>query len=129
MKESKESLSFEIEFFEALIAQDENFVDALIPLGDAYTKAGEFDKGLKIDLKLSRLRPGDALVHYNLACSYSLLGELELSYDALERAIVLGYDDFKYMMKDPDLRNAVHSKSFVPFLERILKKVKKQLPS
>ena len=45
MKESKESLSFEIEFFEGLVAQDENFVDALIPLGDAYTKAGDYEKG------------------------------------------------------------------------------------
>ena len=128
MKESKESLSYEIEFFEALIGQDENFVDALIPLGDAYTKAGEYEKGLKIDLRLSRLRPCDPLIHYNLACSYSLLGEMDCAYDALERAIIFGYDDYKSMMKDPDLRNDVHSKAFVPFLERVLKKVKKQLP-
>jgi tetratricopeptide (TPR) repeat protein len=128
MKESKESLSFEIEFFEGLVAQDGSFVDALIPLGDAYTKAGDYEKGLKVDLRLSRLRPNDPVVQYNLACSFSLLGELDLAYDALERAIILGYDDFKHMMKDADLKNIVHGKGFVPFLERVLKKVKKQLP-
>ena len=127
MKESKESLPFEIEFFEALVAKDENFIDALIPLGDAYTKAGEYEKGLKIDIKLSQLRPKDPVVHYNRACSYSLLGEIDLAYTALEQAILLGYDDFKYMMKDPDLKNVVHCKAFVPFLEGVLKKVKRQI--
>jgi tetratricopeptide (TPR) repeat protein len=127
MKESKESLSFEIEFFEGLIAQDESFLDALIPLGDAYTRAGEYEKGLKIDLKLSRLRPNDPVIQYNLACSLSLLGERNLAYDALERAIMLGYDDFHHMMKDADLKNIVRDKGFIPFLERILTKAKKQL--
>ena len=127
MKESKESLSFEIEFFEALVAQYGNFVDALIPLGDAYTKAGEYEKGLKIDLKLSRLRPNDPVVFYNLACSYSLLNEIDLAYSALERAILLGYNDFKYMLNDADLKNIVSMKTFPSFLKCVIEKAKKKM--
>ena len=62
-------------------------------------------EGLKVDERLSRLRPDDALVHYNLACSYSLTGQLELAIEALESAINLGYRDFKWMGQDPDLKN------------------------
>ena len=120
MNESKGNLDFEVGFFEALIADDENFVDALVPLGDAYTKLGKYEKGLQVDLKLARLRPYDATVHYNLACSFSLLGEVEFAYEALERAVRLGYADIKYMLQDKDLRNVVNHEGFSDFLEQIL---------
>jgi len=42
-------------------------------LGNAYTENGMYAKGLLVDLKLSRLKPNDPLVHYNLARSYALL--------------------------------------------------------
>ena len=41
-------------------------------LGDAYTKTGQWEKGLQIDQRLARLCPDNALVFYNLACSYSV---------------------------------------------------------
>jgi tetratricopeptide (TPR) repeat protein len=80
-------------------------VEALQILGDAYTKRGQFADGLKIDEQLAQLRPSDALVYYNLACSYSLTGQIELAGTALERALHLGYRDFKWLSTDPDLRN------------------------
>ena len=120
MSESKGNLDFEVGFFEALIAEDDDFVEALIPLGDVYTKLGEYEKGLQVDLKLSRLRPNDAMVHYNLACSFSLLGEVEFAFEALEKAVRLGYSDIKYMLQDQDLRNVVNHNGFADFLERIL---------
>jgi hypothetical protein len=43
-------------------------------------------------------------VFYNLACSYSLTGEIELAATSLRRAISLGYRDFAWLAKDPDLR-------------------------
>ena len=44
-------------------------------------------------------------MRYNLACSYSLLGELDLAFSTLKKAIDLGYDDFGYLRIDPDLEN------------------------
>jgi len=127
MRESKESLTFEVEFFGALVAQDEDFVEALMPLGDAYTKLGEYEKGLQVDLKLSRLRPRDPMVYYNLACSFSLLGEMDFAYDALKKAIELGYSDIDYMLKDTDLENLMNDAGFLDFLQRTFKGAKKRL--
>jgi len=100
---SQEDLDFEISFYENLLKGKPDFVDALIALGDAYTKRGRCKEGLKIDQRLARLKPDDPVVHYNLACSYSLLKMSDLCLEALEKAIHLGYSEFSFMQKDPDL--------------------------
>lgn len=104
-KISKEDLEFEIRFFEGISRRDPNFIEALQILGDAYTKTGQWDKGLQVDERLSRLCPDSALVFYNLACSYSLLKQLDKAFAALDRAVKLGYDDARWLTKDPDLEN------------------------
>lgn len=102
-RKKNSSLSFEIEFYEKLLKEKPDFEEALIALAENYTKAGELAKGLELDEKLSTLRPQDALVHYNLACSYSLTGRIDEAFTVLRRAIKLGYNDFKLMDSDPDL--------------------------
>jgi tetratricopeptide (TPR) repeat protein len=97
-------LDIKIEFIEGVVRRDPGYIEALQLLGDHYTQRGKFADGLKIDEKLSRLEPANPLVFYNLACSYSLTGELELSAISLKRAIHLGYRDFNWLAKDPDLR-------------------------
>jgi tetratricopeptide (TPR) repeat protein len=98
-------LDQEILFLEGLIRREQNYVEALQILGDDYTRRGRYVEGLKIDERLCKLRPDDALVHYNLACSYSLTVQLDLAIEALEVALNLGYRDFKWMSQDPDLEN------------------------
>lgn len=100
---SQEDLDYEISFYERLIEHNPNFVNALIALGDAYTKKGRCKDGLKIDQRLVKLRPDDPTVCYNLACSYSLLKMANSCLKAIKQAIHLGYRDFAYMQKDPDL--------------------------
>jgi len=92
-------------FFEGLVRRDPNFVDALMPLAELYTKKGLHEKGLEVDERLSKLRPQDPVVHYNLACSFALCGKKEEAFRALERAIELGYDDFEHLKKDTDLKS------------------------
>jgi len=99
----QEELDFEISFYENLLKKKPDFVNALIALGDAYTKRGRYEDGLKIDQRLAQLSPDDPTVHYNLACSYSLLKIPDFCLDALKKAIQLGYRDFGFMKKDPDL--------------------------
>ncbi len=105
VERSKEGLDFEILFYEGILQRDPNLVDVLIPLGDAYSKRGLYEKGLEVDLRLSRLRPDDAIVFYNLACSYSVLGRLAPALESLEKALALGYSDLGFLMSDPDLEN------------------------
>lgn len=104
-RQEQRDLDIEIAFLEGIVRRDSEFVEALQILGDDYTRRGLVEKGLKVDERLSELRPEDPIVYYNLACSYSLSQRLELSAVALERALVLGYRDFKWMTRDPDLRN------------------------
>jgi tetratricopeptide (TPR) repeat protein len=98
-------LDVEISFLEGIVRRDPAYVEALQILGDNYTRRGRFTEGLRVDERLSRLRPGDSVVSYNLACSYSLTQQIELAAETLTAAIDLGYHDFKAMDKDPDLEN------------------------
>jgi len=102
-KNIKEDLDFQIRFFEDLLRDDQEFIDALIPLADAYTKKGWFDKGLLLDERLARLRPSDPFILYNLGCSYALLNKEQKALEALKTALDLGYQDLDWMEDDPDL--------------------------
>jgi tetratricopeptide (TPR) repeat protein len=112
-------LDFEITFYEKLLRAYPDFVDALIPLGDAYTRRGRHDKGLEVDLRMTRLRSEDPLTWYNLACSSALLSRLDEAIGALRRAVELGYTDFAYLQRDPDLANLRRSPAYRQFLESL----------
>jgi len=112
-------LDTKIEFMEGLVRRDPNYVDALQLLGDHYTERGRFTEGLHVDERLARLEPQNPLVFYNLACSYSLTDEFERALFALNHAIELGYDDFKWLAKDPDLKKLRAQPVFAELKEKI----------
>jgi tetratricopeptide (TPR) repeat protein len=118
-------LDVKIEFMEGLIRRDPNYVDALQLLGDHYTERGRFTEGLHVDERLARLEPQNPLVFYNLACSYSLTREFHRSLFALTQAIELGYRDFKWLLKDPDLKPLRAEPAFEEIKEKI-RQIKKQ---
>jgi tetratricopeptide (TPR) repeat protein len=97
-------LDVKIGFVEGVVRRDPSYVEALQLLGDHYTQRGNYQEGLNVDEQLSRLEPANPLVYYNLACSYSLVGKVDRAAKALDQAIALGYRDFNWLAKDPDLR-------------------------
>ena len=101
---TQRDLDTRIEFMEGIVRRDPDYVDALQLLGDHYTQRGRFNEGLKVDERLARLDPENALVFYNLACSYSLTDQFDRAALALEKALSLGYRDFAWLAKDPDLK-------------------------
>ncbi len=48
----------------------------------------DFEKALKID-------PKDVAVHFNLACTYSLMEKVDKAFYHLDKAVDLGFSDFK----------------------------------
>lgn len=96
-------LEIEIGFLEGVVRRAPDYVEALQILGDDYTRRGNFSGGLWVDQQLARLRPDDPTVHYNLACSYSILEQIPRAITSLLRAIDLGYRDFRWLDQDPDL--------------------------
>ena len=114
---SEELLEFETSFYEKLLAAYPDFIDALIPLAEAYTRRGLYEKGLAVDLRLTALRGEDPVAWYNLACSYSLLKRLDEALEALRRSMSLGYADVPHLRNDPDLLNLRQSPKYRQFLE------------
>ena len=96
-------LDTRIEFMEGLVRRDPDYADALQLLGDHYTQRGRYAEGLKVDERISHLEPQDPLAFYNLACSYSLTEQFDLAVSALQKAFQLGYRDFRWLARDPDL--------------------------
>ena len=102
-RSAQRDLDTKIDFIEGLVRRDPDYADALQLLGDHYTQRGRYSEGLKVDEHLAHLLPEDALVFYNLACSYSLTEQFDRATFALEKALSLGYRDFNWLAKDPDL--------------------------
>ena len=96
-------LDIEIQFLEGVVRRDRQYVEALQLLGDDYTRRGRFKDGLQVDRRLARLCPEDPLVHYNLACSFSLTEEFRKAAHALRKALQSGYRDFEHLRRDSDL--------------------------
>ena len=94
---------FEVRFYEGIIKRRPDYIDALIPLAEAYTRNGLYQKGLAIDKRLAVLCKDDPVVFYNLACSQALVGQKREALAVLKQAIALGYQDFAHLLKDPDL--------------------------
>ena len=118
-KKDQPDPEFEIRFFENILKERPNFEEALIALGDLYTKAGFYAQGLEVDLRLSRLRPDDGVVFYNLACDHSLLNNIDAAFKSLATAIILGYREWRFMQQDPDLEKLRRDQRFSQLLEKM----------
>ena len=120
-KESKKQndIDFEIQFIEGVLKEKPDFIEALVALGDLYTKRGLFEKGLEIDKQLARLRPSDPTILYNLACSYSLVSNIDKSLEIIKMAIGYGYNDYGYLENDSDLDNLRQDSRFQQFFASI----------
>src|SRR3982750_3763158 len=118
-RQQQQDLDIEIGFIEGVVQRDPKYVEALQILGDDYTRRGKFENGLRIDEKLARLRPDDPTVLYNLACSYALTDQMKDAMSTLTRAIEQGYSDFKWLLKDPDLRKLRAHSSFKPLKQKL----------
>lgn len=100
-------LDFLVELDTATLSHDPNDVEALIRLGETYTRRGRYQDGLAIDRRLVALLPEDDTAHYNLACSLALTGDPDGAFAALEQAVALGYHAVEHLLTDDDLQ-ALH---------------------
>jgi tetratricopeptide (TPR) repeat protein len=125
MSKQNDDIDFEIQFYEGIVKRKPDFAEALAALGDLYTKTGMYEKGLNIDEKLCQLKPDDGVVHYNLACSYSLLNRIDASFRAMQRAIECGYNNFHFLERDKDLENLRDDERFEDFFVQVKNKKRK----
>ncbi len=66
-----------------------------------------------------RVQPGDDLTLYNLACAYSLDGQIEKALETLAEAVKSGFADSQHMEADPDLAPLRTHPRFHEILDRL----------
>ena len=115
----KEDPAFEITFYESVLRRDPRYAEVIEILGGLYTKTGRIADGLKMDRKLVKLEPSNATAHYNLACSLALCRRKSDALRTPERAIELGYDDYLWMAKDPDLETLKQNREFQALIAKL----------
>ena len=115
-------IDFEIRFYENILRESPDFIETMMALADLYTKKGLYREGLELDERLSRLRPEEPVIFYNLACSYSLLKDQYAALNAIRRAIELGYDDFEHLYNDKDLAILMADEQFREYLKDVQRK-------
>ena len=127
-RQERRDLDIEIRFMEGLIRRDPAYVEALQILAEDYTRRGKFKRGRVVDEQLVSLRPSDPQSHYNLACSLSLCGDYENAARAIEMAIQMGFRDFRWLARDPDLRPLRRSKHYRPIREKVREAMRQGAP-
>jgi tetratricopeptide (TPR) repeat protein len=76
---------------------------ARILLGGMYAQEQRTDDAIRETNLAMTLRPNEATVLYNAACTFANLGRLAESLDALRKAWEAGYKDADWTRRDPDL--------------------------
>jgi len=99
----RSQLDFEVEFYQKVLTGAPLFAEVLRVQAGNLTTKGRLQDGLTVDKQLVAARPADPTAHYNLACRYALLRQPDLAFGSLQRAVELGYRDFRFMEEDRDL--------------------------
>lgn len=112
-------LDIQIGFLEGVVRRDPRYVEALQFLSDCYLLRGSYQLGLQVDEVLIHLQPQDPQQFFNLACSYSMTGQMKAAVDALSLAIDYGYNDWKWIARESSLEGFRQS----PFYAEVLAKI------
>ena len=91
--------------YKMALHHNKDFEESYINISTAYLSTKQFDLALKYLNILKPINPSHPLLHYNLACYYSLLGKTAMGMEALKEAIQNGFNDQKMLINDPDIKN------------------------
>jgi len=111
--------TFLIDFYRVVTERQPENIEALAELAQAYTRLGQWERGLELDRRLARILPEDPTIQYNLSCSLALTQRTLESLEALEQAVGLGYDDVDYLLRDPDLNGLRDQPRFQELVRRL----------
>ncbi|HLJ77974.1 MAG TPA: protein kinase [Acidobacteriaceae bacterium] len=78
-------------------------VRARVLLATFLAYAGQGDEATRHLQTAVALRPGDANILYNAACTYGVMKRKADSLDTLKRAVAAGYSNLAWIVNDPDL--------------------------
>jgi len=99
----QEQAEFEIEFYGRILSRKSDNVDVIRRLVEHFSRRCDYHAALPLYRKLVRLRSNDCISQYNLACTLSMLGQLDDAMTALEAAFEQGYSDVAHLETDSDM--------------------------
>ncbi|MCM8784676.1 MAG: hypothetical protein NC827_00265 [Candidatus Omnitrophica bacterium] len=120
MKQINKRILERKDFYKKLIKRKPDFVEVLFQLSHIYISLKDYKNVLKIDKKIGEMLNLDPVSYYNLACDYSLLGDIEKAEKNLKIAISLGFNKKSYIKKDKDLDFLKKNKNFKD-IEKLIK--------
>lgn len=98
-----EQYELAIQEFQKILDESPFHFAANYRIAFAYLLNKQYKKSIHYFSIARRVRPGDTLTLYNLACAYSLDAQTENALDALEASIQAGFDDHAHIEQDSDL--------------------------
>ena len=94
-------LSEAIADYEASVASDPSFLDAMHGLARAYQDSEQFDKAIAVANRIAELDPDDVLAHTSLSILYQRKGMVPEAEAEAARARILGW---KQQLKQQHIR-------------------------
>jgi hypothetical protein len=100
--------------FEKIVELNPEDIQSIYNLSLSYHRVGNYERAIKYHNMVGDFMESDhtdGLTHYkrnglyNLACAYSLKGDIGNSINALNLAIEAGYDNTRLLTRDSDLEN------------------------
>jgi TolB-like protein/Tfp pilus assembly protein PilF len=108
-----------VEVVERRLEFNPDDVPMLLDGASALAALGERQRSLEWASRILDKAGDDALVLYNLACLYSLAGEVTSALDSLERSYDAGLADPEWMRQDSDLDNIRHHPRYKELVRRM----------
>jgi len=103
-KENKHYREMEMLILERQLEMVPEDVRARSLLAADYANLGRVEDAVRQLQMAAALRPNDANILYNVACTYGILAKREEALDALRRCFAVGYANFDWPRQDPDLK-------------------------
>ena len=108
-----------VEVVERRLEFNPDDVPMLLDGASALAALGERQRSLEWASRILDKAGNDALVLYNLACLYSLAGEVTSALEALEKSYAAGLADPEWMRQDSDLDNIRKHARYKELVERM----------
>ncbi|SEM71953.1 TPR repeat-containing protein [Syntrophus gentianae] len=113
-----ENIENALKEFSLAIEKAPDYADAYSNRGVAYMQQRKFNKALEDLKKAKELKADSPSIRYNLACLYSLKGDVDFGLDELDASLTNGFSDYESLRKDPDLNNLRKHPEFKKVLEK-----------
>jgi tetratricopeptide (TPR) repeat protein len=88
-------------------------IHVLLALGWCYKRTGQLGKAIEALEKAARIDPGEAVLHYNLACYWSLARNRTLALRHLGRALEIDSNFRDMVPHEPDFNPLRHDPEFI----------------